>query len=443
MLYNQLEDILRNMGGEAMDIQRIEIKGFKNITSTSLQFDRITTLIGLNGCGKSNIIDAIDFGWDFIHAPNKLKSRLMGIKANIPILKTNAGVDYSFLVEATHEKKGVVYSVEYSFSFSWAKNDNEGKINTEVLRIKKLEKGQKYNTFISRKGLNAEYKSSETGRCDHRISILSNGLVFNKLLALDDLFYLDILQSFDNTAFYVDRHLDASESYSPDPVMMKSSTGLDLYSVNNIPRVVYLLKNEHPQHYERLLSAFMQLFPDITKIGVEELKLDQAALSSIALPESLPIIYSDSIYIMNVIDKRLAQPLLFDKLSDGTKRIFLMFTYAILADIRGLSMIAIEEPENTIHPKLLQSFLSIITQLVDNSKIIITSHSPYMLQYIHPSWIYVCVPTGDGHVDFRKISKINLLVKDSVEFDVSVGDYLFGLLASNDAADALLEYVEK
>ena len=68
-----------------MEILNISVGGFRNISSTSLDFGRISALVGLNGLGKSNIVDAIGFGLDFVKAPSQYKSMLMASKNNIPL----------------------------------------------------------------------------------------------------------------------------------------------------------------------------------------------------------------------------------------------------------------------------------------------------------------------------------------------------------------------
>ena len=121
-----------------------------------------------------------------------------------------------------------------------------------------------------------------------------------------------------------------------------------------------------------------------------------------------------------------------------------MFTYAIIADIKNLSMIAIEEPENSIHPSLFQSYLDVLMQLVNNCKIIITSHSPYIIQYLNPNCIYIGMSNNTGETNFRKIatSKINRLMKDVSAYSNSLGDYIFDLISSNDANESLEEYMD-
>lgn len=71
---------------EVMDVEinKIGIGGFRNISKINLSFEKITALVGLNGYGKSNVMDAIDFGFDFIHFPPEGKTALMSSNLNVP-----------------------------------------------------------------------------------------------------------------------------------------------------------------------------------------------------------------------------------------------------------------------------------------------------------------------------------------------------------------------
>ncbi len=76
-----------------------------------------------------------------------------------------------------------------------------------------------------------------------------------------------------------------------------------------------------------------------------------------------------------------------------------------------------EEPENSIHPNLLQNYLQVLTQLVNNCKIIVASHSPYMIQYIDISSLYIGIPNDAVLLIFEKIAKnkYSILLKDATE----------------------------
>lgn len=428
-----------------VEINKIVLGGFRNITNISLSFENITALVGLNGYGKSNVMDAIDFGFDFIHFPPQGKTALMSSKNSIPLLKANAGRNFEFEVDLKLTSQKSDYFVTYSYAFTWETESQRAKILSENLKIRKDEKNQKFNTFISRNEKTAHYKPSLSGRCDKKIKIEDNALVINKLLALDDLYYEDIVQQINNVQFFIERHLDASQSFMPAPFVIKGFQELELQGISSIPRAIFFLKKDYPDKYELLINAFTQLFPDIVDINVQEIKLNRSTQDApVKLSEDSPIIFSDSIYTMSIVDEKLLQPVGFEHLSDGTKRVFLMLTFAIIADIKNLSMIAIEEPENSIHPSLFQSYLDVLSQLVQDCKIIITSHSPYVIQYLEPHNIYIGMSSKTGEVDFKRIAptKVNSLYRDAAEYDRSVGDYIFNLISSSDSDEYLKEYLE-
>ncbi|MCF8298021.1 MAG: ATP-binding protein [Saprospiraceae bacterium] len=68
-------------------IKTIEIKNFKSIDKLKLEIDRFNILIGENGCGKSNILEAIAFG--AAASANQLKSEFLtsrGVRTSKPEL---------------------------------------------------------------------------------------------------------------------------------------------------------------------------------------------------------------------------------------------------------------------------------------------------------------------------------------------------------------------
>ena len=132
-------------------------------------------------------------------------------------------------------------------------------------------------------------------------------------------------------------------------------------------------------------------------------------------------------------------------LSDGTKRLFTLLLYAVMANRAELSVIAIEEPENSIHPALLQDFLNILSQLAGNCKILLASHSPYILQYVNTENIYIGRPNQYGLANFSKISakKQKNLMREVRKEGCDVGSYIFDLLSgSNNDTELLNNYLE-
>lgn len=71
-------------------------------------------------------------------------------------------------------------------------------------------------------------------------------------------------------------------------------------------------------------------------------------------------------------------------------------------------VLLIEEPENGIHPKRLQDVLSILRELVGEQsqcQVILTTHSPYVVDLFQPEEVTLCQKTADGSVAVRRLSE--------------------------------------
>ncbi|MCI8351959.1 MAG: ATP-binding protein [Oscillospiraceae bacterium] len=440
-----------------MELLKLRTGGFKNIEDTTLELSDLTALVSLNSYGKSNLLTAIDFGIDFISADPKHKEQMMRFQPGIPLNRNNALQNFFFELEAKTILAGQSYLFSYRYEFQWrAKGKVSARIVSEQLEIKKNEKNQRYGNLIFRDDKTAFYKSSPTGRCTTKTAIEGNDLVLNKLIAFDQLYFLDLLKQLNSLTIYVDHHLDASMSYGPDFLIRTDLDELDLVGIRNIPRTIFYLKQGYPEKYELLKDAYLQLFPnftdfDLVEMGtINEMKV-KVKITSIKDDDDSSDDFPDfdvcdKFYDIKVDDDTLIQPISFEKLSDGAKRMLLMLTFAVIADIKGLPLIAFEEPENSLHPSLMQSFLLAITQLTENCKIIITSHSPYMLQYILTNNIYIGMPNKKHLATFRRIlnSRVSALLRDVSEVGLSVGEYIFELMSDHENdIDQLNDYLEQ
>lgn len=441
----KLYELIRRkyMNVPRLNIKSIQVEGFQNIYKNKIELNNMVALISLNSYGKSNFLKAIDFGINFIKASQELKSDMMSWKKGIPFNKNNAFSDFSIEIELTTTIKDKVYQVLYGYQFRWIKDDNSGaSIIGEWLKLKLDEKGQKFNLLISRDLNKALYKSSETGRCNTEISIEENHLIINKLKAYDNLYYNEIVTGINALKVYVERNFDASPFYSPNPIVDKNIDILDIDS-KNLPRVCYFLQKEYSDKFNVLQDAFMQLFPQFTDIHVESFSLSENLKSK--FPVDLPFKLLDEVYVLYVQDVNLNQPISFEYMSDGAKRVFLLLTKIIMTDIMNISLLAIEEPENSIHPGLLQDYLRVIDQFLGDCKVVLASHSPYILQYLDVSNVYVGMPRKDGIAEFCRVKRTaqRQLYNDAKENNLSSGDYLFELLNGSETEHNILkEYLE-
>lgn len=423
-----------------MKIQAVLIDGFKNLSNVRILFDNITALVALNNFGKSNVLSGIDFGLDFIKASIEDKKDMMSNSNLIPINCSMIGRNYKYEMEVSTDINFKEYIIQYGYEFEWKDSeDKEPRIVSEFLKAKLNEKGQKFTQLINRTVDTALYKSSETGRCSSKIKVEDAELVVNKLRAYDELYYTQIITKLNGMKIYMENNLDAKSFYQPDPIIRKGFEN-EMINADNLPRVIYNLKEQNPDKFELLKDVYSQLFPDMEDVIVKNFKLN--AVEENQLPEDAPFIVANSFYVLFVKEKNLVNPVNFSMMSDGAKRVFMILTKIIVSSVSNISLIAIEEPENSVHPGLFQAYIQIISQLLDDCKVIITSHSPYIISYLNPSWIHVGMNRKAGVAEFFTFKKSGQkqLENDAAGFNMSMGDYLFSMLA--DSESNISDYLE-
>ena len=422
-----------------MKIQAVLIDGFKNLSNVKITFDNITALVSLNNFGKSNVLSGIDFGLTYIKAGAEEKIAMMSNANLIPINIKMQCRNYRYEMEVLTEYEGIDYRVLYGYEFSWrSSKDIDPQIQQEYLKIKLDEKGQKYTQLISRNADAAFFKSSESGRCSSKIKIEPSELVVNKLRAYDELYYAEIIQKLHSMKMYMENNLDAKSFYRPNPIILKGYED-EMIDAESLPRVIYDLSMKCPEKFELLKNVFMQLFPDI-----EDIIVKRHGLSGFEgeLPDDAPFVIANSIHVLYVKDKYLIKPVDFAIMSDGAKRVFMILTKIVVSNDSNISLIAIEEPENSVHPNLFHAYVQIISQLLTDCKVIITSHSPYVISYLEPAWIHVGINLMPGIARFFNFKKTGRkqLQRDAAEFNMSMGDYLFSMLS--DADSNIMDYLE-
>lgn len=428
-----------------MNIERIYIDGFKNVDNVNILLSKITCLLSINNFGKSNYLEAIDFAVCFINANSKEKIVMMNARNIIPILKTKLGTNFKFEIEFSTELNNELCNVIYGYEFNWnTSKEKEAKIVKEYLKIKQSD-SQKYSLLIDRDNEKAFYKTSNSGRCDKQIAIKDNELLINKLNAYDNLYYIKILEMLNEFEVYIDRHFDSNDLFRTKLLIEKNNNYLSPTTDNEIAIVLNELKNKNESKYNLIINTLKDLFPYITKIEIKEINLSGQSFK-LNIDDDMPYKLADVEYILYVETKNISMPIQFTNMSDGVKRILSILTYITLADYNNIPLIAIEEPENSIHPGLLKKYLIALSNFLQNSKIIITSHSPYLINSMDLSTLYIGIPNNKGLASFKKIknSAVSKINNQADNMDMMAGEYLFDLLSgySKDDIESLKKYLE-
>lgn len=410
-------------------LNKITIKGFRNIDVLSIKLQGITSLLAPNNYGKSNAMDAVLFGFQFVKNQPKNKLRMMGDQSCISINKGIAGKPFVFEEEGSIDENT---DFIYGFSFDWKRNRNndkeeefEGRIVSEYLKIRNNggEK-PKYTKLIDRtSGNKVKYTPSPTGRCDKDLLIESNELALNKLYNYDDLFYhnyIEIIQNF--KVRRINTLSDPEDLFAPRLMVKNGKQSLMLGS--DLAQYLYELKQKDKDCFELLVSAITNLIPTIETIDPVvinklDLKIDDDA--PFELPDQYDVI---------VKEKYNNQQTRFQYLSTGSMKLLNLLTKTIKAQKDGAQLLLVEELENSIHPRLLQSLLSTISDFLGETKLLFTSHSPNLAKYLSAPQLYIGLPSEKGYVDFHtlKASKVPQILKIAAAGEMSLGEYLFDLM---------------
>ncbi len=166
--------------------------------------------------------------------------------------------------------------------------------------------------------------------------------------------------------------LEGAGTYSFTPKDLRSRVPVTApprldYHGSNLGRAVLHLYLEDRQAFRAVEEAVKALVPEVEEV--------------------IPHIEGSDVEVWLRV-KGLPNPLRPGNASDGTLR---MLAFAVaLHSCRGL--VAVEEPENCVHPHLLEA----VTHLARNSpcQVLMTTHSPYLLDHLSPEEVYVVSKAG-------------------------------------------------
>lgn len=426
-----------------MKLNRIKISGIFNLKDVEISLDDLSALIAPNNYGKSNVLQAINFGVFFMEASLKRKMSLMRNRSLIPINTVLEGNPFSFELEGEFSDGSGTFSFIYGYSFDWlktSKGDAGAKIIGEYLKMKS-DDDLKFKSYISRDNTDvAYYLASQTGRCSKQLPVGGNILALNKLANFDDLFYIDSirkLNKLDVREISTLQHPDnLFNLIAPDDDMNELS--LEYPREAKVGYYLNSLKELAPDKYELLKDVVMGLL--VTIEDFEPVQIDLRKDVEEEEKKNLPFRLPETFYDVRVKERYNNQYTSISRISSGSKKIFFILTLVIAAEINKIPLVLLEELENSVHPKLLQNLLTAIVQLAGDTKVLITSHSPYLIKYLEPTKMKFGIPSVQGVADFRSLkpSKVVKVLKNASAEEVSVGEYMFEMLLDMDCDDELI-----
>ena len=179
---------------------------------------------------------------------------------------------------------------------------------------------------------------------------------------------------------------------------------------DNIGNVVQFMEREHKDRFKSILARIASKIPGIAKIDTE--------------------VTADKRVLLRFNDGAFNDPFFAQQMSDGTLKVFAYLL--LLEDPEPPPFVCIEEPENGLYHKLLESlaqeFRSHATGKKNAPQIFVTTHQPYFVDALSPEEVWILEKGQDGYSTIRRVSELEI-VKNLVAEGLPLGglwysDYL-------------------
>jgi len=182
--------------------------------------------------------------------------------------------------------------------------------------------------------------------------------------------------------------------------------------------------------FDRLEKRFTEIFPHIESIVLQQEPAYRA-----------PVDDPDRVTMLNKADgkglyfkmKESGQLVPASQASDGTLLVLAYLSILYLPEPPRLLLI--EEPENGIHPKRLRDILEILCNLVheqSHTQIVLTTHSPYVLDLFKPEEVTLCTKLETGEIKTTRMS-------DSPDVVRQLGVFTLGEIWTSEGDEKIAE----
>lgn len=379
-------------------ITHLSIQHYRSVGNVDLRLGNVNVLVGPNGAGKSNILDAFTFIRDSLrYGLDQAVTDRQGIQT---IRQWSPTRPYNITMTIRIRNSDTDFG-EFSFtlasrgtSFSIPRETGSWQERIRVpIRDRRTKTGYKFKYY----NLHHTYVRGDNGKIV--VTNVNDGSTTTEKIDEIDDFYLSsrLTRSF----LSLRRALLNFETYTifPNTLRRPEKQSGDEYLKSHGENLASILrrmrrKKRHEAINEIVLSL-QSVLPALDNISVQ-------SIAGLLTPLFL------------VKDSRGGKSHYFhvNQMSDGTLRI-LGLLVALYQNPRPATL-ALEEPELTVHPGVLQLIAEAIHEVSESSQIIITTHSPDFLDYFEPEDI-IAVELIDGNTSASHIRKSQLnAVKDDL-----------------------------
>lgn len=358
-------------------IESLRVENYRALRKVELNdLTPMTVLLGPNGSGKSTVFDVFNFlsecfqfglrhAWDRRGRGKELKSR---------------GSADPIIFEFKYRERPRDPIITYHLAIDEGLKGPE--VVEEWLQWRRGQKGQPFRFLEFRRGsgraVSGELPDAEDQRKE--TTLRSPDLIaVNTLGQLAEHPRVAALREFITDWYVSYLSIDQTRNQPEAGPQERLSKGGE-----NLPNVIQYLKERHPERLEYIFSVLRARIPRLERVEAEPMP--------------------DGRLLLQIKDAPFEQPVLSKFASDGTMK---MLAYlAVLHDPEPPRFIGIEEPENFLHPRLLPELAEECRAAAERSQLLITSHSPFLLNAMRPDEVRVLYRDEQGFTQAVRASDI-------------------------------------
>ncbi len=407
-----------------MGLRTFHVEHYKSLNDITLDFaDDVTVIVGPNGVGKSNFVDALQFLRDA--AGENLERAIAQREGINRLLQTYKTKPYQITMRCDmSDESSYAMRLKADGAAGYAVvNEERGfssKLPQQTKSISTL--GRAINRLIYQEYQDTPFESDVFSRLANG-DVASPAFKGTQTLPNDELALgkrmLDLRGQLGHRLM---RQLRAWSHFTISPNLMRKPLGHSketslLPTGENWATVIKDLKKRPSGRVTltRIYDAMQAVLPSFQEVTVQ-------AVGSYLVPS----------FQFKV--KGISKPVGYDpvQLSDGTLRLFGMLLAAYQPRPTD-GLLIIEEPEQTIYPGALTLLADVFKEVGKSTQILITTHSPHLVQQFSPHQIRVATLENG----MTKIRPIHPHQKRAVEEGlIGLGEFMMneGLQADDTAA---------
>lgn len=373
-------------------ITELHVENYRALRALTLkQLTPLTALVGPNGSGKSTVLDVMAFlsecfseglrkAWDRRSRMHEVRSR---------------GSTGPIVIRLKYRERERTPLITYRLAIG--ESNGAPFVEEESLRWTRGQSGRPFDFLRFRHGTGEVISGEMPEEQDTRIQetlISPDVLAVNTLGQFAKHPRVTALREF-ITDWYLSYLTVSDTRGTPESVPSErlSATG------DNLANVVQFLHEQRPEQLELIAHRLASRVPRLKEVITEPLR--------------------DGRLLMSFLDEPFDEPVLARFASDGTLK--LLAYLIVLHDAHPPQLIGIEEPENYLHPRLLQGLADECREATARSQLLVTTHSPFFVNGLRPEEVWVLARDATGYTQARRASQLPG-IKEFVQNGASLGD---------------------